>query len=594
VTDVIRVRDTCNVWVLRHGRAGVCVDFGSGSVLDRLGELGLDEITDVVVTHHHRDSAQGLARAAAAGARIWVPPFERELFTDAAGFWQRRRLDNTYEVRQEALTLLDSVAIAGTVDEYRARSYGGVELYALPTPGHTMGSVTYLAELDGRRVAFSGDLIHAPGEVWSLAALQWSYTGVEGLASTILSCAMLARRSPDVLYPAHGEPMEEPEAALGETNARLTELMELRRVERDPWDLAGWLEAPWREISPHLLSNRTSISNSYALLSDDGAALLLDFGYDLWTGWMLGGARHQVRPLLESIDALRRDHGVERVDALVTTHFHDDHVAGAELLRAVHGTEVWSPENVAPILESPDRYDLPCLWFDPIPVDRVLPLGEPVGWRGYELTAYALPGHTRYAAAIALDVDGQRVLATGDQQSREDDGRAILNYQYRNRFATDDYVASAALYARLEPDLLLTGHWGAHELSGEQIGALARDGARLEELHRALLPVDDAEGIYARIVPYRPVVPAGETVTLHVDVRNPLDGTVDATVRLVVPAGWSASPAEGELALAPQEVGRLDFDVTVGATLGRTPIAAEVTLGELRLGQHAEAVVTVT
>jgi glyoxylase-like metal-dependent hydrolase (beta-lactamase superfamily II) len=278
----------------------------------------------------------------------------------------------------------------------------------------------------------------------------------------------------------------------------------------------------------------------------------------------------------------------------VTTHFHDDHVAGAELLRAVHGTEVWSPANVAPILESPDRYDLPCLWFDPVPVDRVLPLGEQVQWREYELTAHALPGHTRYAAAIELEVDGRRVLATGDQQSREADGRAILNYQYRNRFAIDDYVLSAELYARLEPDLVLTGHWGAHELSGEQIQALSRDGARVAELHRALLPADDAEGVYARIVPYRPVVPAGETVTLHVEIRNPLEDTVEATVRFVVPDGWSASPDEGGLALEPGEAGRLDFDVTVGSTSGRTPIAAELTLGELQLGQHAEAVVTVT
>jgi glyoxylase-like metal-dependent hydrolase (beta-lactamase superfamily II) len=68
------IRDTCNVYVLRSGAEAVLVDFGSGEVLDRLGELGIERVTDVLLTHHHRDQLQGLARAVAAGARVWAPP----------------------------------------------------------------------------------------------------------------------------------------------------------------------------------------------------------------------------------------------------------------------------------------------------------------------------------------------------------------------------------------------------------------------------------------------------------------------------------------------------------------------------------------
>jgi glyoxylase-like metal-dependent hydrolase (beta-lactamase superfamily II) len=591
--ELIRVPDTCNVWVLARGRDGVCIDFGSGEVLDRLGELGLDRITDVLVTHHHRDQVQGLARAVAAGARVWVPPVEAGLVADAGGHWRRRRHANSYAMRQEGFSLLESVPVTGTVAEYRTAGYGGVDVYTLPTPGHTPGSVTYLVELDGRRVAFTGDLLYGAGRVWSLAATQWSYTGVEGLASTILSCGMVRRRQPDVLLPAHGEPMDEPAAALELTSARLAELMELRREAGAPWDLEGWLDRPWRELSPHLLQNRTSIATSYALLSDSGSALILDWGYDLWTGSELGADRQACRPLLESIDALRRNHGVERVEALVTTHYHDDHVAGANLLRDVHGTEVWSPANVAPILEAPGDYDLPCLWFDPIPVDRVLPLGEPLTWREYELTAYALPGHTRYAAAIAFAADGRRVLATGDQQSREADGRMVLNYQYRNRFAIDDYAASAELYERLEPELLLTGHWGAHPLDADDRARLAADGRRLAELHRELLPVADAEGFYARIRPFRATVEPAGTLELAVEVRNPAAEAATARIRLVVPAGWRAEPGGAQLELAPGAEGELRFTVSAGGSAGRHPVAADVTIGGLRLGLHADAVVTV-
>jgi glyoxylase-like metal-dependent hydrolase (beta-lactamase superfamily II) len=593
VDELRRVSDSCNVWVIRRGRDAICIDFGSGAVLDQLDELGVDRITDVLVTHYHRDGTEGLARAAEAGIRIWVPPVEQDLFTNARELWDARRVENDYDLLQTRFSLLESVEIAGSVDEYRVRDYGGVELLALPTPGHTPGSVTYIGEVGGRKTAFTGDLLYGPGQVWSLAATQWSYSGVEGQAATILSLGVLARHAPAVLLPAHGDPIDEPGAALDETRRRLGELMELRRVEERPWNLERWLAEPWQVLSPHLLKNRTSFATTYAVLSDSGSALLIDWGYDLWTGYS-GGDRSTCRPLLESIDALRRDHGIERVDAVVTTHFHDDHVAGLNLLRDVHGTQVWAPENVAPILEDPALYDLPCLWFDPIPVDRVLPFGDSITWHEHELTVHPLPGHTRYAAAIELEVDGRRVLATGDQQSREANGRSILNYQYRNRFSLDDFVQSAELYARLRPELLLTGHWGAHELTDEQVAQLTEDGRRVAELHRELLPFGDADGFPARFTPYRVTVPAGGTVGLAVEVRNPFDRAETAVVQLVLPAGWTGEPALGVVALEPRGEGRAAFSVVAAGSPGRVPVAADLTVGDVRFGQQAEVLVTVT
>src|SRR5438094_7090882 len=159
------------------------------------------------------------------------------------------------------------------------------------------GSRSVLDELDGRRLAFSGDLVYGDGKVWSLAATQWSYTGVEGQASTILSCWILEERGPDVLLPSHGDPVDDPPAALARVRERMTELMELRREVR-PWDLDGWAHHPWEEVTPHLLRNRTSLAISYALLSGTGNALLIDWGYDLWTGHATGGERAANRPLL--------------------------------------------------------------------------------------------------------------------------------------------------------------------------------------------------------------------------------------------------------------------------------------------------------
>jgi glyoxylase-like metal-dependent hydrolase (beta-lactamase superfamily II) len=102
------VPDTCNVYLViadepadDGARTAIAVDFGAGAVLDHLTELGVDRITDVVMTHHHRDQGQGLPRAVEHGARIHVPPVEVDLFARVDEMWATRQLENDYNVRQD-------------------------------------------------------------------------------------------------------------------------------------------------------------------------------------------------------------------------------------------------------------------------------------------------------------------------------------------------------------------------------------------------------------------------------------------------------------------------------------------------------------
>ena len=564
-------RDTCNVYVLRRAGEAVLVDFGDGDVLDHLAELEVARVSDVLLTHHHRDQLGGLRRAVEAGIRIWVPPLEVGLVAGADEHWRRRRTLNDYDLRDDRFSLLESVPVSGTVSEYRTARYAGFDVETLPTPGHTPGSETYLVEVDGRLLAFAGDLVHGEGGVWSLAATQWTYSGVEGLAATAASCAVLAQRHPALVLPSHGEPLRDPQRALALARGRLQELLNMRRVE--PWDVDDMVRRPWHALTPHFLRNRASFAQSYALVSETGAALLVDFGYDVTTGISPSTEYGASRALLWPLDALRREHGVDRIEAVVTTHYHDDHVAGINLLRDVEGAEVWAPENVAPILDEPFRYDLPCLWYEAVPVDRRLALGESLRWHEHELTPHPLPGHTLYAAALRLEVDGMRILATGDQQSNEG-GRALLNYQYRNRFRPGDYVRSAELYRELRPDLLVSGHWPPLPVTDQLLDRLLADGRRLAELHAELLPEEGfgAEGFGARIEPYRSTVAPGGAVELEVEARNPFDRAEQASVRLVLPAGWRAEPAVREVPLEARGEARVRFRVTPGARGGQCPL----------------------
>lgn len=605
--NVFRFDDTCHVYVLRHGREALLVDFGAGDVLGHLGELGVERATDVLVTHHHRDQVQGLARAVAAGVRTWVPPVERDLIASVDEHWRTRPLDNDYDVRQDRFSLLEQVPVTGTVAEYRTARHGAFDVLTLPLPGHTVGSVGYLVDVDGRRLAFTGDLIHGEGRLWSLAATQWAYTGfhpnagVEGAAATVLSCIQLLDHRPEFLLPSHGAPVIDPPRAVARLRSRLQDLIDMRRAA--PWQPEPLLDHPWKPVTPHLLRNTTSMANSYALLSDHGTALLIDFGFDLTTGLAGGHDRSSRRPLLASIEALRRDHGVDRVEVALPTHYHDDHVAGFNLLREVHGTEVWSPAHIAPVLAAPTRWDLPCLWYDPIAVDRVLDDNAAVRWREYEIGVHELPGHTLYAAAYSFSADGRRVIATGDQQNTawtpEGPEPELLNYQYRNRFRIDDFARSAELYRTLRPDIMISGHWSPYEVTDGYLDMLLEQGERLARLHREILPreVDfEAEGFGARIAPYRSVVAPGGSVRMRVEVRNPFARPEQATLRMVAPVGWQVEPTVKETELSANEVREVDFTLRVPegcAAAERLRVAVDMTVGRTAFGQQAEALVSV-
>ncbi|MEX2540985.1 MAG: MBL fold metallo-hydrolase [Trueperaceae bacterium] len=592
-SNLFRFRDTCWVYLLKDGDSAVLVDFGNGDVLAALPSVGVERVSDVLMTHHHRDQGQGLWRAAAAGINIWVPAAEQELFGGVDAHWQARELDNSYNNRQDRFSLLEPVTVAGTLDDYRSYRFGGLELTVIPTPGHTTGSLTLLSELDDRRVAFTGDLIAGPGKLWSLAATQWSYNGAEGVAATLASLLDLEERAPDELLPSHGEAIREPAAAIDLLGERLGRL--LRQRKQNP-RLLELRERPFDVLSPHLLCNRTALAFHYVLLSESGAALFIDFGYDFMVGTAAGSDRASRRPWLYTLRQLKRQFGVERVEVVMPTHYHDDHVAGINLLRRVEGSEVWAASTFADVLVNPQRYDLPCLWYDPVPVDRTLPLEEPIRWREYELTLHHQPGHTSYAVAISFEVDGRKVLAVGDQY--EGGPEARWNYVYNNGFHPDDYRGGADLLERVRPDLLLAGHYQPHPVDTEFLAAVRSRADLLSTIHRELLPVEEVDfGGGDRAVslrPYRTSVAAGSRLAMTAEVTNPFDRRETATVSLAVPAGWRAEPERQVLTLEAKARGSANFTVIPASrSVRRARIAADLTVGRTRLGQQAEALVTV-
>ncbi|AZH79324.1 hypothetical protein CSX12_13155 [Microbacterium sp. Y-01] len=600
--DVIVVYDTCRCYVVRTGpRTAIAIDFGSGAVLDHLAEAGLGELTDVFITHVHRDQVQGLDRLSA-DVRVWVPAGEHDVIAHAEEHWARQSPLNDYVLREQRFTPLRSTPHAVPLDDHEERTIGDIRLVALPTPGHTVGSVSYLVTTRTGTLLFTGDAIAAPGKVHSLAALQWNYVGVEGAESAILSALELGRHHADVLLPSHGEPITDPGEALRLLADNLQDYVDLHEyhpkppVNRRP--IRTWAAAPYVEVAPHLLMNVASHGRSYVLLSEGGQALLFDFGYDLTPGMPAGTERAARRPSLGSIPALKSQFGVSTIEVVAPTHYHDDHVAGINLLRAVEGTQVWCPRRFSEILAHPGLMDLPCQWFDPIVADRELASGESFRWREYEIVVHDLPGHTQYAVAYEVRVDGRTYLVTGDQQ----DGLGApgspddLNYQYRNIFQPGDYLRSAELFARVRPDVMLSGHWNPREVDDEYIAMIRAQGEQLVEIHDRLLVDFDEQnpttGFLARISPYLPTFDPDGGATVQVHVTNTAPGPVSAEVRLVLPEAAVAHPQHVTVTIEGRAEGVATFRVQLLRPVAvQTPLAADIVLDGRHIGQHAEALI---
>ena len=77
-------------------------------------------------------------------------------------------------------------------------------------------------------------------------------------------------------------------------------------------------------------------------------------------------------------------------------------------------------------------------------------------------------------------------------------------------------------------------------------------------------------------------------------VRNPFDRDEIAVVRLVLPDGWEATPAGLEVAIDARGEAVVRFRVRAGAERERrVRVAADLTFGEARFGQQAEALMDV-
>ena len=591
--------DTCTVYVVRDGNRCVLIDFGSGKVLDHLGDLGISRVDYILHTHHHRDQCQGDQKAVARGIPIAVPAHERHLFADAENFWRNRRVYHLYYVRNDFNTVARNIPVAKALSDYSTFQWGKTDFFVLPAPGHTLGSIALLAVIDGRKTAFTGDLMYGPGKILNLYDTQINYGGSEGVDLGIFSLARLRERKPQMVCPSHGKPMADPDAAIGETIRALTDYYRYQ-TGNDPVEQ----NRPYA-VSPHLICHFQTTSSFYALLSDSGKAMFIDYGSA--SGVHFGNferataATDRIRFVEHSIDYLKRHHGMKSIDVAMPSHMHDDHINGFPHLIRHHGARIWCYENMVEIFENPRGENLGCILGEPFKVERSFRNGETFRWEEYEFEVTHNPGHTEYQMALYVNVDGKKVAFTGDAffPTGRTDGVMRHNLIFRNHVENDSHLKSIRNLIDHEPAMIAPGHGKAYPVDRSMLLATEQHLRKQQELFFAVLPEGETnfgmDPSWVKIYPYQMRLARGERQKAEIRVQNYHASPMKIKVAPITPQEWRLEPEVLQFEVPANGRASQPFQITVPrnweASSPRFAITADVVSDGRYLGQITEAVV---
>ena len=581
---LFRFEDTCNVYALvKDGRA-LLIDFGSGGILERLGEIGATQAEWILHTHFHRDQNQGDSLAIARGIKIAVPATERKYFEGAEEMWQEKKALHLYDLRNEFFAPARNIPVDRGLEPRSTFDWRGVSIKVMATPGHTEGSLSYLVEWDKKRYAFVGDLVASPSRILTMHDLEAPYVGARGIAAQIGSLNQMRQAAPDVLLPSHGEATTDVQGAIPPL------IRDLAFIH----DQYNWFTYTVRQpntgitqMSPHVWHVRMATGGTaYVIVADSGRAFIWD-------------SHANDVPKIEEI---RKKTGFRQVDFVTISHYHDDHVGGVNEIKRRYGAKFWVMRHMVEILENPLAFNMPCLWHEPIKVDRILEDAESFTWEGMKLQFYYLPGQTEFAQGLLLEVDGKRIFFDGDNISYSVPDRPMLgHYVARNYQRLDGgHIYCARKFLEVKPDFIAPNHFEWVPATQEILRSYLKNSEEMKEVFTRVLdqpnPMFGLDNNWISAFPYQVEAKPDQVVDVQVRFRNWLYASSKVHAKWRLPEGWSIEPASVEVEAPPYSAAKAIARLRIPAEARlnrRYVLTLEVARDGKRLGEITEMLVNI-
>ena len=594
VPGVYLYKDTCNVYAIVKGQDAILIDFGSGEILKELPSIGVRNVGWILHTHFHRDQAQGDGIAKARGIKIAVPAGERKYFENVETLWNQKKVFDLYDMRNEFFALRSNIAVdydlvgrftsGSLTPSDSVFSWKGIELRVISTPGHSEGSVSFLYETGGKRLLFCGDLVASAGKIPTMHDLEWVYVGTKGITSEMASLNNIRNVAPDMMLPSHGAPSQDMLA----WSPRLLAVINKVYHEYD-WitDTQDRPSPGPKHLTKHIWQMRRAFDFGvgYLIVSDTGHAFLWDVN-----------ARE-----VDFLKNMKSITGFKSIDFIVPSHYHDDHVGGINAAQKAYGAQLWAMEHLVDVLQHPMAYNLPCLWPEPMKVDRVLHDGEKIMWEGIPLQFFYLPGQTEYTEGMLIEDEGKRYLFDGDNVACPLPGTPMQghfvcrNYQRMG----GGHVYAARKLLELRPDYVCPNHFEWSAATPELLESYLRSSEEVQAAWNRIIEQPEAamgvDNNWVSFYPYQSEAAPGDALPLEVRFRNYASRPIHLRAAIRLPDGWTASSswAEIDAAANSEAAGKIQIRIppSESSLNRRFVITADVWRQGEHLGELTEALV---
>ena len=584
-----------NTGILRDGQRALLIDPSGTSLQTTLNEVGITQIDQIIFTHHHRDSTSGFPFPE--NAKIGVPKAEEQWFTNVESFWNDSKYRwHLYNCHPHNLMLAESIPVTDTYTEATKINWCSASISVLETPGHTDGSITYLVDIDGKRLAFTGDLIYDQGKIWELYSLQkgqqtTDYHGFLGARDELReSLEKVRRSSPSTLVPTHGVVMHNPDAAIDK-------LFEQLDYCYDKYVSISAL----RHYFPNIFTEFEGKSDHMEIREGKPPP---DFLQHFGTTWMIISENREAFVMdcgspnvIKQIQQMQEDNEISEVTLFWVTHYHDDHVNAIPEFQEIFSCETITDSVVADVITDPLAYRLPCISPAITRVDRATTDGDSWTWNEFKMTAYHFPGQTYYHGGLLVEGLGVSMFFSGDSFTMA----GIDDYCSGNRNLLGDgvgYNQCLRLIQKLNPTHIFNCHVDpAFDFSEEEIIFMLDTLSEREKCYTDLFPWDHAnygmDDQWVRCNPYEQEVIRGETVQLGVEITNHSNQPRKANVRPILPSNWKEDIDPIETTIQPKSTGNIQFSIQIPQhcdKIGKIVIPVEITYNDMSLGQFREAI----
>lgn len=610
--DIFVWTDTCNVYVIRDGDAALLIDFGDGSVLEHLPEIGVKRIEWVLFTHHHREQCQGVARLKEWQPQLAAPEAERAFFETPTEFRKMQpTLNDPFSVYGSSYIRppVQPIPLQRTFQKMDDFTWRGREFWCVDTRGQSPGGMTYLLRGPEGWIAFSGDTMLDGAKLHNWFDSEWDYGFAKGIYALFGSAALLESYRPKWLLPSHGPAIQNPAPQLAEFQQKLRELARhfLRGYEvftfagaaQDRVSKPTVVPHVW-QVTPHVFKFKGPDfwPNFTLILADSGHGLVVDCGLFQ-------------KPFLDKAIGLMQERlGLKQIDAVIVTHMHGDHCQEAPHLRERWGAKLWTMDRVVDKCRFPERFDYVApintygKGIDSIAFDRIFREGETFYWEDFVLTVDWMPGQTEFALCLHGLIDGKRIAFTGDNIFGSTTDPAQNGHEAvvaRNSCMLEEgYLYAAGYLHSLAPDLMIGGHSWVMDRPREMIERYRQGALALRSAFQSLSTDPEYrygfDPFWVRAEPYRTTLRPGETADVLLYVRNFRDRRQQHRIAVHTPPGITVEPGvlEGQVAAESTAVFPLRLSAAKDAASGLRLAAFDVTLDDTRYGEWFDMIVQVS